>query len=37
MKFYEESIDLVENDEDKDFNDNKLIILDSDLVDRNPS
>ena len=37
LSFYNEEVDLVENNQDKDFNDNKLTNLDSLTVNRNPS
>ena len=36
IDFYDESNDLVKNNQDNDFNDNKLLILDSVTVNRNP-
>ena len=37
LDFYDESSDLVKNNQDNDFNDNKLTDLDSITFDRNPS
>ena len=37
INFYDESNDLVENNQDNDFNDDKLTNLDSITVNRNPS
>ena len=37
IDFYHESSDLVKNNQDKDFNDNKLTNIDSITVNRNPS
>ena len=36
IDFYDESSDLVKNNQDNDFNDNKLINIDSSTVNRNP-
>ena len=36
LSFYNEEIDLVKNNEDNDFNDNKLTNIDSNTVNRNP-
>ena len=37
LSFYNEEVDLVENNQDNDFNDNKLTNLDSVTVNRNPT
>ena len=37
IDFYDESSDLVKNNQDNDFNDNKLINLDSITINRNPT
>ena len=37
IDFYDESNDLVKNNQDTDFNDNKLLNLDSVTVNRNPT
>ena len=37
IDFYDQSNDLVKNNQDKDFNDNKLIHLDSVSLNGNPS
>ena len=37
IDFYDESNDLVKNNEDNDFNDNRLLNLDSVVVNRNPT
>ena len=37
IDFYDESNDLVKNNQDNDFNDNKLLNLDSVVVNRNPT
>ena len=37
LDFYDESNDLVENNQDNDFNDNKLNIIDSITINRNPT
>ena len=37
LSFHDEEVDLVKNNQDSDFNDNKLINLDSFTVNRNPT
>ena len=37
IDFYDESNDFVQNDQDNDFNDNKLLNIDSIIVNRNPN